>query len=85
MMFFDNKKKYRGSATQVKARDQAFSGLIVMDVAGADKDLTTFLTYLDRRGLVIQHPSGELMFTFRWASGYENGAGFRVQGMLEHF
>lgn len=85
MMFFDNKKKYRGSATLVTPRLPAVSGLTVMDIVGADRDLVAFLTYLDRRALLIQHPNtGDALFSFRWASGYPNGTDFRLQGMLEH-
>jgi hypothetical protein len=85
MMFFDNKKKYRGSARVVTPRPPAVSGLTVMDVVGADPDLVAFLTYLDRRGLMVQHPNtGDALFTFRWASGYQNGSDLKVQGMLEH-
>jgi hypothetical protein len=85
MMFFDNKNKFRGSARVVTCREPAISGLSVLDVSGADKDLIAFLTYLDRRAMLIQHPnSGDEVFRFRWASGYQNGDEFRVQGMLEH-
>ncbi len=83
MMFFDNKNRYRGSASQVTSRAPAFSGLTVMDVVGADRELAPFLTCLDRSVLSIQHPTtGATLFTFQWASGYENGSGIRVQGML---
>lgn len=85
MMFFDHKKRYRGSATQVTPRAPVFSGLTVMDVVGADRDLASFLTCLDRSILVIQHATtGGAAFTFQWASGYENGTGIRVQGMLAY-
>lgn len=83
MMFYDARKRYQGTAGQVTQRTATFGGLIVMDIVGADKDLAGFLARLDRKALAIHHPEGAALFTFRWASGYENGAGFRVQGMLE--
>ena len=82
--FFDAQKRHRGSATLVTKRVPALSGLTVIDVVGADVPLTEFLARLDRSRLLVQRPSdGGTMYSFRWASGYTNGAEVRIQGMLE--
>ncbi len=83
--FFDNRKRYRGSAVTIIAREPNFSNLTVLEVVGADQHLAEFLALLDRSRLQVQHPrTGNTLFTFRWASGYENGKGIRVQGVLDH-
>jgi hypothetical protein len=82
--FFDAEGRYRGWASVVTRRDPVFSGLTVIDVVGADAVLIPFLTRLDRSRLVVEAPAtGDTLFHFRWASGYENGNDVRIQGVLE--
>jgi hypothetical protein len=82
--FFDGGKRDRGCASGVTIRQKGLSFLTVIDVVGADADLTAFLTHLDRGHLMVRHQvSGTALFKFRWASGYANGEAVRVQGVLE--
>ncbi len=82
-MFFDDRKKCRGSATLVSKRVRGLSELTIIDVVGADESLAIFLAHLDKSRLVVQESSGGTIFRFRWASGYVNGQDIRVQGVLE--
>jgi hypothetical protein len=82
--FFDADKRYRGWARQITQRAPLASGLTAIDVIDADADLIPFLTRLDHSVLVVTSPgTGETLFRFRWASGYENGKDIRIQGALE--
>jgi hypothetical protein len=82
--FYDERKRFLGSATLVSKRMRAVSDLTVIDVVGADASLASFLSHLDKSRLLVQEPTGETLFSFRWASGYVNGSDIRVQGVLEH-
>jgi hypothetical protein len=82
--FFDDRKRFMGSATLVSRRVRALSDLTVIDVVGADASLAKFLSHLDKSRLLVQESSGDTLFSFRWASGYVNGTDIRVQGVLEH-
>jgi hypothetical protein len=82
--FFDGAKRDRGCAQDVRKRDVELSTLTVIDIFGADPSLTAFLVHLDHGHLLMRDPqSGAPLYTFRWASGYENGEGVRIQGVLE--
>jgi len=82
--FFDAEKRDRGWASGVIQRQRALSLLTAIDVVGADPDLAAFLAHLDRAQLLVRDPvSGAALFHFRWASGYQNGEGVRIQGVLE--
>jgi hypothetical protein len=82
--FFDDRKRFRGSATLVSKRMRGLSELTIIDVVGATTDLAEFLVHLDKSRLVVQESGGDSLFTFRWASGYVNGLDIRVQGVLDH-
>lgn len=82
--FIDHHKRYRGSASLTTQRPPALSTLTVVDVVGAEKELAEFLTRLDHTPLVVQNlTTGGTLLSFRWASGYQNGPGIRLQGVLE--
>ena len=82
--FFDRDKRDRGCAADVRERERTLSSLTVIDVFGAEADLAAFLVHLDRGNLLVRDPaSGAALYRFRWASGYENGEGVRIQGVLE--
>jgi hypothetical protein len=82
--FYDARKAFRGQAILVSKRNRALSDLTVIDVVGADPDLASYLSHLDRARLVVRdRASGDALFNFRWASGYVNGNDIRVQGVLE--
>jgi hypothetical protein len=84
MRFFDRDKRDRGRAADVRERERSLSSLTVIDVFGAEAALVSFLTHLDRAHLVVCDPAnGAPIYKFRWASGYENGEGVRVQGVLD--
>jgi hypothetical protein len=68
----------------VSRRTRALSDLIILDVVGADSGLAQFLAHLDKSRLVVRESGGDMMFSFRWASGYVNGTDIRVQGVLDH-
>jgi hypothetical protein len=82
--FFDEHKQDRGWATKVTRRPAAIGKLTVLDVTTTEPSLATFLMALDKCGLRVQHTdtSGE-SYTFKWASGYENGGQIRIQGVLD--
>jgi hypothetical protein len=84
-IFFDSSNRLRGWASRVTQRTSGLSRLTSIDVEGADASLSEFLTHLDRSTMVVRDRETEsTLYTFRWASGYSNGSGIRVQGMLEH-
>lgn len=82
--FLDEHDRYRGWAGRVTKRIQALTGLTVLEVSSPEPQLAMFLTGLDKARLRVQHTDsvGE-SYTFTWASGYENGANIRIQGMVE--
>jgi hypothetical protein len=82
--FFDGDKRDRGWARKVTRRAHAIGRLTVLDVETSEPPLAAFLTSLDKAPLRVQDTgsSGEC-YTFAWASGYENGSGIRIQGVLE--
>lgn len=48
-----------------------------------DKDLKSFLGALDKAPLRVQRTGTEgTTYAFAWASGYDDGATIRVQGVL---
>ena len=82
--FFDDTRRDIGWASRVTRRPTVVSTLTVFDVAGAEPALARCLALLDRKRLRIQCDDAEgTSHTFRWASGYGNGASLRVQGVLE--
>jgi hypothetical protein len=83
-IFFDSNNRLRGWASRVVERTGGLSRLTSIDVEGADAGLSEFLTHLDRTHIVVRDRNTEsTLYAFRWASGYTNGSGIRVQGMLE--
>lgn len=82
--FFDGTRLNLGRARQVARRESLASTLTVLDVVGAEPELARILCALDRGRLRIEVEDAEhTCYTFRWASGYENGPDIRVQGTLE--
>ena len=81
--FFDEERHDCGWATKVTKRAQSIGRLTVLDVVTKEPSLASFLTALDRKALQVQctDMSG-VCYTFAWASGYENGAQIRIQGVL---
>lgn len=58
--------------------------MTTFDVAGAEPELARRLEFWDRQRLRIQYADlAGTTFRFRWASGYGNGQGVRIQGVLE--
>jgi hypothetical protein len=83
--FYDARKAFRGEASFVSKRARALSELTVIDVVGADADLTSYLAHLDHGRLIVRdRASGASLYTFLWASGYVNGSDIRIQGVLDH-
>jgi CobQ-like glutamine amidotransferase family enzyme len=82
--FFDEKNQDRGWASRVTRRSQTLGGLTILDVVTSEPSLARFLTAIDRSQLSVQHTdtAGD-SYIFKWASGYENGAGIRIQGVLD--
>jgi hypothetical protein len=81
--FFDEQKRERGWATKVVRRERAPGALVVLEVTTTNADLKSFLGSLDRSALRVQQTGIEgTTYVFAWASGYENGATVRVQGVL---
>ena len=81
--FFDENKRDRGWAKSVIRRANAVGRLIVLDVVTTEASLASFLTGLDKSVLRVQYTDLEgQCFSFAWASGYSNGTGIRVQGIL---
>ena len=82
--FFDKVKQDMGRAVHVTKRLRSGSTLTVVDVTGADPELARALTVLDRGRLRIHcEDSLKTCLVFSWASGYGNGSGIRIQGVLE--
>ena len=82
--FYDENKRERGWASKVVRRERALGRLIVLDVTSTDSSLMAFLGSLDRSPLRVQQTGAEgESYTFAWASGYENGATVRIQGILQ--
>jgi hypothetical protein len=81
--FFDENKRDRGWAKKVTRRAHNIGKLTVLDVTTTEASLADFLVGLDKGGLRVQctDVSGE-SYVFAWASGYENGAQIRIQGVL---
>jgi hypothetical protein len=81
--FFDNRREDRGWASKVVRKVGGLGGLTILDVVTNESALAAFLKALDRSPLLVQctDDAGEL-YTFVWASGYENGAAIRIQGRL---
>jgi hypothetical protein len=82
--FLDANKRDRGWASRVTRRERSLHRLVVLDVTSTDAALRTFLGSLDRAPLTVQ-PTGDAadIYTFVWASGYDNGATIRIQGRLQ--
>jgi hypothetical protein len=82
--FVDEHKRERGWASKVVRRERALGRLVVLDVTTTDPELSRFLGALDRAPLLVQQTDAEgTSYRFAWASGYENGAAIRVQGVLQ--
>jgi len=82
--FYDERKHDRGWASRVTRRVRAIDGLMTLNVTTTESDLAAFLGSLDRARLRMESTDGEgECYTFLWASGYENGAEIRIQGVLE--
>jgi hypothetical protein len=82
--FFDCDSRDRGWARKVTRRVPGLSSLTVLDVVAPEPALAQFLTTLDKNPLTVQvtEISGE-SYEFVWASGYNNGADVRIQGVLD--
>jgi hypothetical protein len=81
--FFDARKQDRGWAQKVTKRAKALGRLTVLDVVTSDRELALFLEGLDHSGLRVQCTDlGGASYEFVWASGYANGSGIRIQGVL---
>jgi hypothetical protein len=82
--FFDRRGE-RGWAVKVVRREHAPGALVRLDVTTADADLKSFLGSLDRAPLRVQQTGEEgTTYAFAWASGYDNGATIRIQGVLQN-
>jgi hypothetical protein len=80
--FFDQKRDL-GYAVDVTKRAQGASLLTVLDVTGAEPELGRTLALLDRARLWIRcDDEARTSYAFTWASGYNNGTGVRIQGVL---
>src|SRR5689334_22515673 len=83
--FFDEQKRDRGWASKVVKRARPLGRLVVLDVTATDASLLAFLGSLDKAPLRVQQTDVEgENYVFAWASGYENGATVRIQGILEN-
>jgi hypothetical protein len=81
--FFDERRRERGWADRVVKRQHALGRLVVLDVMTTDPELLGYLRALDRAALWVEEAGeGGGKYRFAWASGYENGAMVRVQGIL---
>lgn len=82
--FFDERRRDRGWAEGIVRRQHALGRLVVLDVTTSDPELQGYLRALDRAPLWVEEAGeGGAAYRFAWASGYENGAMVRVQGILE--
>jgi hypothetical protein len=81
--FFDENKRERGWATKVVKRERPLGRLVVLEVTSTDASLLAFLGSLDKSPLQVEQTGDESeTYNFVWASGYENGATVRIQGVL---
>jgi hypothetical protein len=81
--FFDDLRQDRGWAQKVAKRPQGIGRLTVLDVVTNDSQLASFLEGLDHSGLRVQCTDlGGESYDFAWASGYANGSGIRIRGLL---
>jgi len=81
--FFDAKKRDRGWAVKVTQRPQLVGGLVVLDVTTTEPSLASFLRTLDKGALRVQRTGdARASYSFRWASGYQNGEEIRIRGVL---
>jgi hypothetical protein len=81
--FFDGQKRDRGWSSKVVKRARALGRLVILDVTATDSSLLAFLGSLDKSPLRVQQTDDEgENYVFAWASGYENGASVRIQGIL---
>jgi hypothetical protein len=82
--FFNKVNRDLGRAGQVTTHIRPGSALTVVDVTGAEPELTRALTMLDRERVRIHcEDAASTCYVFTWASGYANGTAVRMQGMLE--
>lgn len=82
--FYDERKLDRGWASTVVKRENALGRLIILEVGGADSTLISFLRALDKAPLQVQRAGTDgVVYRFAWASGYDNGATVRIQGVLQ--
>jgi hypothetical protein len=81
--FFDENKRDRGRAEQITPRAHAMGRLTVLDVVTTEPSLASFLGSLDHSCLRVQSEKLDgISYMFEWASGYQNGAQIRIQGVL---
>ena len=80
--FFDRHGE-RGWAAKVVRCERAPGAFVRLDVTTTDAGLKGFLGSLDRSPLRVQQTGAEgTTYAFAWASGYDNGATIRIQGVL---
>ncbi len=81
--FFDRDHDL-GWAGSVAKRAPSLGGLTVLDVTAAEPVLASKLVSLDKSRLLVRYDGvGAPSYRFAWASGYANGNGIRIQGVLE--
>ncbi len=82
--FFDEKNNELGWAADVEERVHLLGSLTVLDIKGPDAALAEILACLDHKGLVVKRAAeaSPAAYRFKWASGYRNGTGVRLRGML---
>ena len=82
--FFNKVNRDLGRAGKVTTHVRRGPALTVVDITGAEPDLTRALTLLDRERVRIHcEDAASTCYVFTWASGYANGSAVRIQGMLE--
>jgi hypothetical protein len=82
--FFDEHKRDRGWAIKIVKPRRALGKLVALDVTTTDPELRSFLASLDKSPLRVQETGTDgTSYRFVWASGYDNGATMRVQGVLQ--
>ncbi len=82
--FFDAQRQDRGLATVTVRRESVQGRMVILDVMTNEMALRAFLRALDKAPLQVHEPGdGGVAFQFAWASGYDNGALVRVQGVLK--
>jgi hypothetical protein len=83
--FFDRRGERGWAVKVVRHVERAPGALVRLDVTTADADLKSFLGSLDRAPLRVQQTGEEgTTYAFAWASGYDNGATIRIQGVLRN-